>query len=270
MDSYDDRGVTAGQDAASAPGAPDAPGAATASEAVAPPDLAGVAEDPRHPGASGGIAALSLPYQLVAALALAVVGVVACVHLGMVFLHVAPSNTLTKQNGEAVDDWVYPEFEQNWKLFAPNPLQQNISVQVRAQVRTADGRWKTSDWIDLTARDGEAIRGNLLPSHTVQNALRRSWDFYTATHDNANKPNGLRGALSERYVRRTVMLRLDGRDLGGKVERIQVRSETVWVKAPPWSEEKTNTRPAHRILPWWPVTGADLPEGARHASGAAR
>ncbi|WP_093800007.1 DUF5819 family protein [Streptomyces sp. Wb2n-11] len=272
MDSYDDRGVIAGRDTASAPGAP---GAATAPEGVTPSDLAGAPEDTRHldasgPGTSGGIAALSLPYRLLAALALAVVGVVACVHLGMVFLHVAPSNTLTKQNGEAVDDWVYPEFEQNWKLFAPNPLQQNISVQVRAQVRTADGQVKTSDWIDLTAQDGEAIRGNLLPSHTVQNALRRSWDFYTATHDNANKPNGLRGALSERYVRRTVMLRLGGQDLGGEVERIQVRSETVWVKAPPWSEEKTNTRPAHRVLPWWPVTGADLPEGVRHASGAVR
>ncbi|MBT2490593.1 hypothetical protein J7E96_19155 [Streptomyces sp. ISL-96] len=259
MDSYDDRGVTAGRGAGQVPGATDA------SEVPKGP------EDPPGPGIpSGGIAALSLPYQAVAALALAVVGVIACVHLGMVFLHVAPSNTLTKQNGEAIDDWVYPEFEQNWKLFAPNPLQQNISVQVRAQVRTADGQWKTSDWIDLSAQDGEAIRGNLLPSHTVQNALRRAWDFYTASHDNANKPNGMRGALSERYVRRTVMLRLAGLDLGGKVERIQVRSETMWVKAPPWSNEKTNARPAHRVLPWWPVTEADLPEGARRASEAAR
>ena len=57
----------------------------------------------------------------------------------MVFLHVAPSNTVTKQHGTAIDDWIYPEFEQNWKLFAPNPLQQNIAVQVRAEVRTADG-----------------------------------------------------------------------------------------------------------------------------------
>ncbi|MGW7050265.1 DUF5819 family protein [Streptomyces sp. NPDC054887] len=253
MDSYDDRGVTAGRDDGSAPGATDAPQA---------PRAAGI------PG--GGIAALSRPYQAVAALALAFVGVVACVHVGMVFLHVAPSNTLTKQNSEAIDDWVYPEFEQNWKLFAPNPLQQNIAVQVRAQVRTDGGQWKTTDWIDLSAEDGEAIRGNLLPSHTVQNALRRAWDFYTASHDNANKPNGMRGALSERYVRRTVMLRLARQDLGGEVVRIQVRSETKWVKAPSWSEEKTNSTPAHRVLPWWPVTEADLPEGARRASEAAR
>ena len=116
--------------------------------------------------AARGIAALSLPYQVAAALALAVVGVLACVHLAMVFLHVAPSNTVTKQHGEAVDDWIYPEFEQNWKLFAPNPLQQNIAVQVRAEVRHADGGRATTDWIDLSAEDGEAIRGNLLPSQS--------------------------------------------------------------------------------------------------------
>ncbi|HET6860438.1 MAG TPA: DUF5819 family protein [Streptomyces sp.] len=239
MDSYDDKGVIAGQDPAPEP------------------------EAARGSGVSNGIAALSLPYQVTAAVALALVGVLACVHLGMVFLHVAPSNTVSKQNGELVDDWIYPEFEQNWKLFAPNPLQQNIAVQARAQIRTAEGEWRTTEWIDLSAQDGAGIRGNLLPSHTVQNELRRAWDFFTGSHDNANKANGMRGRLSERYIRRIVMLRLAHLDVGGRISRIQVRSETTWVKAPPWSNEKTIEKPAYRVLPWWPVTEADLAAGAR-------
>jgi len=121
------------------------------------------------------VAALSLRYQIGAALAVAVVAVAALVHLGMVFLHVAPSNTLTKQHGKAIDEWIYPEFEQNWKLFAPNPLQQNIAVQVRADVRTADGTTRTTGWYDLSAEDGAAIDGNPLPSHTQQNEVRRAW-----------------------------------------------------------------------------------------------
>ena len=137
-----------------------------------------------------GVAALSPRYQVCAALALAVVAVVVCLHVGMVFLHVAPSNTVTKAHGKAIDDWIYPEFEQNWKLFAPNPLQQNISVQVRAQVRTADGGSRTTGWYDLSAQDGRAIDGNLVPSHTQQNELRRAWDFFTATHDNDNRSVG--------------------------------------------------------------------------------
>ena len=62
-----------------------------------------------------------------------------------------------------IDDYVYPEFEQNWKLFAPNPLQQNIAVQARAEIANDDGTAKTTGWFDLSAQDGEAIDHNLAP-----------------------------------------------------------------------------------------------------------
>ncbi|MFB9390056.1 DUF5819 family protein [Streptomyces coeruleoprunus] len=206
------------------------------------------------------MAALSLPYQAAAAVALAAIGFVACLHLGMVFLHVAPSNTLTKQHGKAVDDWVLPEFEQNWKLFAPNPLQQNIAVQVRAEVE-ADGGRRITPWIDLSAEDGAAIRHNPLPSHVQQNELRRAWDFYANWHADDSQKGGLRARLSERYIRRIAMMRLENHQLGGRIERIQVRSSTRGVAAPPWSDEKIDTRPYYRELPWWTVTAADLPGG---------
>ncbi|MFJ2396986.1 DUF5819 family protein [Streptomyces sp. NPDC087843] len=211
--------------------------------------------------AATGIAALSLRHQIAAAFALAVVAVVACVHLGMVFLHVAPSNTVTKQHGGAIDEWIYPEFEQNWKLFAPNPLQQNIDVQVRARIRTTDGGATETGWYDLSALDGAAIDGNPLPSHTQQNELRRAWDFYVGTHDNDNRPVGLRGDLSERYLRRVVLLRLDREGAGGRgsvVERVQVRSRTTNVRPPEWSDEQVSDKPVLRELPWWTVPEQDL------------
>ncbi|MEU1535390.1 DUF5819 family protein [Streptomyces fagopyri] len=217
--------------------------------------------NPASAQALTGIGALSLRHQIVAALALAVVAVVACVHLGMVFLHVAPSNTVTKQHGKAIDEWIYPEFEQNWKLFAPNPLQQNIDVQVRARVRTTDGGATETGWYDLSALDGAAIDGNPLPSHTQQNELRRAWDFYVGTHDNGDRPVGLRGGLSEDYLRRVVLLRL-GRegagDRGAVVERVQVRSRTTNVRPPEWSDEQVSDKPVLRELPWWPVPEKDL------------
>ncbi|MFG2370017.1 DUF5819 family protein [Streptomyces sp. NPDC048504] len=221
---------------------------------------------PAYPDARIGVAALSLRYQVGAALAVAVVAVAALVHLGMVFLHVAPSNTVTKQHGKAIDEWIYPEFEQNWKLFAPNPLQQNIEVQVRADVRTADGTTRTTGWYDLSAEDGAAIDGNLLPSHTEQNELRRAWDFLTATHDNNNRPIGLRGTLAETYLRRIVVLRLDRDDAAGKggaVQRVQVRSRTTNVPPPEWSDEQVSTTPQYRLLPWWPVPADEAAGGVR-------
>lgn len=238
MDSYDDKG----ENPESPPGPPTGP----------------------PPGPSQGIAGLSLPYRVVAALALAVVALVAVVHVAMVFLHVAPDNTVSKKYGEQVGDWVFPEFEQNWKLFAPNPLQQNIAVEVRAEVRKADGSRGATGWINLTAEDGAAIRGNPLPSHVDQNELRRGWDFYVNSHDDKARPTGLRGQLSESYIRRITMLRLESHDLGGPVERFQLRSATRLVEAPPWSDEKTNTKPAYRVFPWWTVTPEDLSEGVRN------
>ncbi|WP_327268959.1 DUF5819 family protein [Streptomyces sp. NBC_01218] len=215
-----------------------------------------------------GIAALSTPYRVVAALVAGVVGLIACVHLGMVFLHVAPSNTLSKQHGETIDDWIYPEFEQNWKLFAPNPLQQNITVHVRAEVVDASGARSTTRWMSLSAEDGKAIRGNPLPSHAYQNELRRAWDFFVNSHDDKNRSTGARGELSEAYLRRIVMLRLDGHDYGGTVDRIQLRSSARLVDAPPWSTEKADTRPVYRELAWWTVSSDDLPEGGVAAAAA--
>ncbi|CAM5733304.1 hypothetical protein SBADM41S_00395 [Streptomyces badius] len=106
------------------------------------------------------------------------------------------------------------------------------------------------------------IRGNFFPSHVNQNELRRGWDFYINSHDSENRPNGLRGDLSERYVRRIAMLRLSERDYGGTIERIQLRSATSSIAPPPWSTEKISTRPVYRVLPWWTVTSDDLPEHA--------
>ncbi|MFD7133728.1 DUF5819 family protein [Streptomyces sp. NPDC059894] len=207
-----------------------------------------------------GVAALSPRYQIAAALALAVVAVTVCVHVGMVFLHVAPSNTVTKAHGEAIDDWIYPEFEQNWKLFAPNPLQQNIAVQVRADVRTADGSSRTTGWYDLSAQDGRAIDGNLVPSHTQQNELRRAWDFYLGSHDADDRSVGTRSSLSEEYLRRIVVGRLErggAAGEGGVVERVQVRSRTTNVPAPPWVSDQVTSRPVYRVLPWWSVPAAE-------------
>ncbi|WSQ10499.1 DUF5819 family protein [Streptomyces sp. NBC_01231] len=218
-----------------------------------------------------GLVALSLRYQIAVAVALAVVAVAVCVHIGMVFLHVAPSNTLTKQHGKAIDDWIYPEFEQNWKLFAPNPLQQNIAVQVRAQVRSADGGVRTTGWYDLSAQDGRAIDGNLLPSHTQQNELRRAWDFFVSTHDTDNRSTGLRGSLSETYLRRIVSLRLERENAAGKggaVDLVQIRSRTTNVPAPEWSDEQVSGKPMYRVLPWWSAAPDTAHTAGTTAGGA--
>ncbi len=237
-------------DAPRTAGAPDVEGAPS-------PGQAGQAD-----GASGVLALPLLP-KLLLVVAAAAVAVAVTAHLGAVFLHVAPSNTLSRQHDETLDDYIYPEFEQNWKLFAPNPLQQNVAVHARAEIRDEDGSLRRTGWVDLTAMDAESIRGNPFPSHTNQNELRRAWDFFTGSHDDDNLPNGSRGEMSESYLKRIVMLRLGPRLGADRVTKVQLRSARSTVEPPPWSKESVNTETRYRVLPWWPVVSADIPEAAR-------
>ncbi|MET7450516.1 DUF5819 family protein [Streptomyces sp. NPDC005574] len=231
-----------------------------------PPYATSLHHAPLYDEPRTSVAALSLRYRIAVALTLAVVAIAVCVHVGMVFLHVAPSNTLTKQHGKVVYDWINPEFEQNWMLFAPNPLQQDIAVQVRAQVSTADGGTRTTRWYDLSAQDGRAIDGNLLPSHTQQNELRRAWDFFVSTHDGQNRATNVRGSLAETYLRRILVLRLGRSDAAGSdgvVERVQARSRTTYVRPPKWSKEQVPDTPVYRELSWWSVPDGEAAGGVR-------
>jgi hypothetical protein len=210
------------------------------------------------------VGALSLPGRIVVAVTLGAVTVGALYHLGMVFLHVAPSNTLSKEHGSAVSHYIYPEFEQHWQLFAPEPLQQNIHVEARAEIRAPGGATRTTGWVDFTGADVAAMRHNPIPSHTQQNELRRAWGYYTDNHDTSEQPtSGDSSDLSRRYLQQILQKRFAGRTGGGQLVRIQVRSATTQVAQPPWiSGAPGPGAPQYRELPWWTVT----PSGQENAS----
>jgi hypothetical protein len=126
-----------------------------------------------------------------------------------------------------------------------------------------DGGTEETGWVDLTAMDHENIEGNPAPSHTEQNELRRGWDYWTDTHDEDNRAISDRADLAEDYVKRIVMRRLGPVLNDGRVERIQLRQASRRIPPPPWSDERWDTDPVYRELPWWIVTGEDLMESDR-------
>ncbi|KNB49161.1 DUF5819 family protein [Streptomyces caatingaensis] len=218
-------------------------------------------DDGREREAEAGNAApvaLSRPARWIVALGALAVALAAGTHLLIMFLHVAPPNTVSKQHAATIGDYVLPEYEQNWKFFAPNPLQQNIAVQVRAQVTRPDGEVQVTPWTDLSAQDGAAILHNPLPSHAQQNQLRRAWDFYGNTHDDRGRSTGLRGDLAEDYLRRLAVSRLNLDRDGTRLHRVQLRSVTTSVAPPAWAGQQPPAKPVHRELDWWRVTPSDL------------
>lgn len=181
-------------------------------------------------------------------------------HLGMVFLHVAPPNAVSREYAAVINGYVRPEFQQNWKLFAPDPLHVQRNVQARAEVRRPDGSLRVTDWVDLTAVDLENTRGSLAPSHT-RNQLGKGWQAVLGSHDGQGRPRNVVGQVVDGMVKRVALRRLSSTIPPSVIQRIQVRARTVAVPPPPWAPARATMAPRYRALPWWPVRADDFPAG---------
>ncbi|MGW7194698.1 DUF5819 family protein [Streptomyces chryseus] len=176
------------------------------------------------------------------------------VHVVLVFLHVAPANTVSKRYTAAINAWVYPYFEQNWRLFAPDPDSVNRQVMVRTARTGADGSVEVSPWFDLTAVDNSAVEHNPFPSHTTQNLLRRAWTSYTETHGGDDKARTERAVMIQKYLSNIAADRVAAHS-DGTFDFIQLRVVTQPIPAPGAATSSGSGTPAEtRLLPWWKVT----------------
>ncbi|RZQ65802.1 DUF5819 family protein [Amycolatopsis suaedae] len=185
--------------------------------------------------------------------AAAVLAAAAAVHIGLTALYLAPDNVLSDRYGDAIHEYMSPEFVQNWNLFAPEPPHVNTAVHARAEVPDAGGSTRRTGWTDLSAVDHERTRGNPLPSDT-RDQLRKAWRRYVQTHDRREVALGENGLIAEALLRRIALTRLDPAAV-----RVQLRLVTTPVPDPPWRSAGQAAGPTHRELPWWPVTPADRP-----------
>lgn len=87
-------------------------------------------------------------------------GGILLVHIMMTFLHVTPINPAKVQHEALVSRWTEPLFDQNWKLFAPDPIAVDQGLLVRAQL--TDGT--VTEYADVVTPYLEAKHHNLLPS----------------------------------------------------------------------------------------------------------
>ncbi|WP_236652514.1 DUF5819 family protein, partial [Streptacidiphilus neutrinimicus] len=94
---------------------------------------------------------LSRPAGLLVACAVAVCVIVTVTHVLLLFLYVAPSNTISTQYEQPINAWIYPYFEQNWRLFAPDPQSVQQQVSARTAHTSPDGLTRVTGWTDLSA-----------------------------------------------------------------------------------------------------------------------
>ncbi|WSL54479.1 DUF5819 family protein [Streptomyces sp. NBC_01725] len=178
-------------------------------------------------------------------------------HAALVFLHVAPSNAVSQRYARQINAWVYPLFEQNWRLFAPDPDSVNRQISARTARTAADGSIQVSKWFDLTAVDNAAVEHTPFPSHTAQNELRRAWTSYLELHGGSDESRSERAVMMQKYLRNIAVARMSER-FGGRSAFIQLRVVTVPIAAPGTDGGRTAQgspkNPETRLLPWWKVT----------------
>jgi hypothetical protein len=184
----------------------------------------------------------------------------AIVHVLLVFLYVAPSNTVSQAYRSQIDAWVYPYFEQDWRLFAPDPQSAHQQISARTSTVGPGGVTRFSDWIDLTAMDDAAVRHDVFPSHTAQNMLRRAWTAYASAQGADDRPPTQRALILQEYLRNIAVQRAAAHS-AVPFSAIQLRVITTPI-APPSPPAVSNGRaasaPSVRYLPWWQVTNHDL------------
>jgi hypothetical protein len=182
----------------------------------------------------------------------------ALVHVLLVFLHVAPPNPLSRQYSRQVNAWIFPLFEQNWRLFAPDPESVNRQISARTMHTAPDGRVRVSGWFDLSGVDNAAVRHDVFPSHTAQNMLRRAWSSYLETHGGDDRPRSERALMMQKYLTDIAADRITDHR-GGTFESVQLRVITIPIAAPaegpgPGSSAAAPKSVETRYLPWWKVT----------------
>jgi hypothetical protein len=176
------------------------------------------------------------------------------VHVVLVFLYVAPANTVSKRYDPLIQAWVYPFFEQNWRLFAPDPESVNRQILARTAHTGSDGSVDVSPWFDLTAVDSSAVEHQPFPSHTAQNMLRRAWTGYVDTHGGDDKARTERALMMQKYLSNIAADRVAAHN-GGSFDFLQLRVLTLPIDAPgPAAGKRPPTPVENRLLPWWKVT----------------
>ena len=208
-------------------------------ETAAPGAADGIRPAARRPGRGWSRA-------LVAIAALVIAGLVGT-QLVAVFLYNAPDNTVSKRYSAQISWWMNPLQNQNWQLFAPNPISENVEVDARASVGPSAG---LTPWLDLSAIDQAATVGNPAPSHMTMNGLRNAWREFEVTHSSDGRPSTSLAGAAQQYLQNLVLGYLRPRETG-TIDSIQVRFVVTLI--PGSGRTAAQTAPQTQTLDWWLV-----------------
>ena len=96
----------------------------------------------------------------------------------VVFVVIAATAVIFLPSGNplrsAVQTVAFPYFSQNWRVFAPDILKSNRTLEIRAQWPDESGDLVTSGWVSITDIEQRTVMGNVAPSRIEKNSWNAS------------------------------------------------------------------------------------------------
>lgn len=109
-------------------------------------------------------------------------------HVFASFLWIAPPSPLREVvPGKMLSSYMIPMFGQSWSVFAPEPINGDFRINVRA-VTNESGKEEATEWVDATEVELSMIQYNLFPpraglgAYEVASQLKGSFDKLTDDH----------------------------------------------------------------------------------------
>ncbi|WP_347813099.1 DUF5819 family protein [Leucobacter luti] len=104
----------------------------------------------------------------------------AVLHISASFLWIAPysegARSLFPGGQEGLSAYMLPFFGQSWSVFAPDPINGDYSLQVRA-VLDEEGTVRTTEWVNATNAEMGMLTYNLLPPRAAIQSVELSSRF---------------------------------------------------------------------------------------------
>ncbi|WP_437586174.1 DUF5819 family protein [Sorangium sp. So ce1000] len=73
-----------------------------------------------------------------------------CFHFAMTLSYLTPQNPLQLRFARLISGYMNPLFQQNWHLFAPDPISDTRLLMVACRLREPDGSTTETGWTDIT------------------------------------------------------------------------------------------------------------------------
>lgn len=98
-------------------------------------------------------------------------------HIFATFLWISPPTQIrTLVPGNLLTSYMIPFFGQSWSVFAPEPINGDLILKVRAEVEK-DGKLSTTDWVDATAAELAMSHHNLFPPRAANLGTQQAMEY---------------------------------------------------------------------------------------------